>query len=266
MKMKHNMMLVLVVSIMALTGCGTLMSRQYPSCRPDPNYPYYSATTWDVFTITTGGGLFVCPIGGGHLPSYVPVMGWLVIVPLHVMDLPISLVTDTIFLPSDHHYRANQRIQEAEAAETVRMVSMIRESPQIVLDRDWHLSEDPIVTRAVEGSIADTNTPYTAEMLETMFSEAPRYRDAILAHPACPTRLLVDNFQEAFDKSRMFPMTLVAILKNPNTPIELLEKVSRSRCDQNGFAEDILKRRQAKGQTSGQPTGPCDGVPAAHDP
>ncbi len=30
-----------------------------------------------------------------------PVTGWLVVVPLSVVDLPISLVTDTLWLPAD---------------------------------------------------------------------------------------------------------------------------------------------------------------------
>jgi uncharacterized protein YceK len=81
-----------------LTGCGTIIARTDTS---DQLGDFYKATKVDVFVMRTGGDVYA----GGH--GSVPLSGTLVLVPFHVIDIPISLVTDTLCLPNDtvKHYR-----------------------------------------------------------------------------------------------------------------------------------------------------------------
>ena len=93
-----------LVAILSLTGCGTLVTRVGGGGRAD----YYPATIADVSIISSGGGIYAygdCNNGFG------PVVGWLVVVPLHLIDLPISIVIDTICLPYDaiRAQRENER-------------------------------------------------------------------------------------------------------------------------------------------------------------
>ena len=95
-----KLILLITISIACLSmasGCGTIFMRQYPSCR-SRNFDCYAATRYDAMIIAHGGGIWAygdCNNGLG------PIAGWLVIVPVHIIDLPISIVTDTILLPAD---------------------------------------------------------------------------------------------------------------------------------------------------------------------
>lgn len=100
--MKRAIQGVTVTALFAMAaGCGTIAGRQYPSLRPEPSTSYYPATAIDAYLVAMGtAGLFSSPSdrSGGHIPS--PVLG-IVMIPFGVVDLPISLVTDTILLPLD---------------------------------------------------------------------------------------------------------------------------------------------------------------------
>ncbi len=89
-------------------------------------------------------------------------------------------------------------------------------------------------------------------MLTRLYVEAPQFRIAILSHPRCPTNLLTENFQEAYEKSfnHSYEM-LAAIVSNPNTPIELVEKVANAHDVPGGAvypAQCELKRRNSKSE------------------
>ena len=75
-----------------LASCGTVITRAVPENRG--HLDYYPATQYDAFMIRTGGGGVdgrVADQGLGHSAA----------IPLHMLDLPISVVTDTIMLPVD---------------------------------------------------------------------------------------------------------------------------------------------------------------------
>ena len=111
--MKRLFTLAAIVGCLFLNGCGTILMRDYPSCRPTPDdiFSYYPATHYDGIIITEGGGIYSygdCNNGLG------PVLGWTVVVPIHIIDLPISLVTDTVLLLLDmiHNKQRQKRIQQ----------------------------------------------------------------------------------------------------------------------------------------------------------
>lgn len=92
---------VLMVMMLVLTGCGTLIMRR--DVIPDPGRfsderTIYPATLYDGAIIFTFAGFYAygdCNNGCGWRRALT------VIWPLHILDLPVSLVTDTICLPYD---------------------------------------------------------------------------------------------------------------------------------------------------------------------
>ena len=82
-------------------GCGTIAGRHYPSLRSEPPTSYYPATAVDAYFVVMGtASLFSSPSDrdGGHIPP--PAWG-VMMIPFGILDLPISLITDTILLPLD---------------------------------------------------------------------------------------------------------------------------------------------------------------------
>lgn len=220
------------------TGCGTILMRA-----ADPGEELYPATQGDILMfhgcLHPDGTIFArrTYVGAG----------------LTVLDMPVSVATDSVLFPFDWWRCSNLREQrltrEREAAAVKQIIAEIRTSPSVIFQKGWHLSDDPLTVRAVTASFRDPGTCYSAEMLERLYVEAPRYRPGVLANPACPPHLLVDHFQEAYERagSASYEM-LAAIVSNPNTPTELVEKVATSQTIPVGAvypARKELKRRQA---------------------
>ena len=89
-----------------IPGCATVLVRDYPSCKPQGMASVYPASSLDAFCVVTGGGNLECKMGP---------MGYLVLSPLWLLDFPVSLVTDTVLLPSDLIWKrkdAEQRSRE----------------------------------------------------------------------------------------------------------------------------------------------------------
>jgi uncharacterized protein YceK len=100
-KMKRTIQAVAAMAGLAgLSGCATIAGRQFPSLRAEPSSTsYYPATVIDGYVLAMGtAGLTSTDHDNGEIPSRV--LG-LVMIPLGVIDLPISLVTDTLLLPFD---------------------------------------------------------------------------------------------------------------------------------------------------------------------
>jgi len=79
-------------------GCGTFLGREYPSFRAIDDCPFYPATVSDAYYIYGGVGQFELERPTSEFPSRAASC---VIVPLAIIDLPISIVTDTILFPVD---------------------------------------------------------------------------------------------------------------------------------------------------------------------
>jgi uncharacterized protein YceK len=113
MKKLFSVMSLVGIALL-LSGCSTVIMRANPENRGQLNY--YPATRYDAFTIGTGGGMYSrgdCDNGVG------PVVGWLMVVPLHIVDLPISLVTDTVMLPFDMRRKAKKTKEGPGAPQNV---------------------------------------------------------------------------------------------------------------------------------------------------
>ena len=96
-----------VAAIGMITGCGTIGGRQYPSLRAEAGSTYYPATQLDAYMIRMGSaGIFSSDTDRdtGHIPSR---LHSLAMIPLSILDLPISLITDTVLLPADFARKPN---------------------------------------------------------------------------------------------------------------------------------------------------------------
>lgn len=123
--MKRMSLVVSTLSLCCLCGCGTLITR-IPS---EPSSVCYPATRYDSYIIGSGGGIYAygdCDNGLG------PVLGWSVVVPLHIVDLPISLVTDTILLPFDFK-RSRIRAEEESREFPLLKASVSTNAPDLML-------------------------------------------------------------------------------------------------------------------------------------
>ena len=81
-------MIIILCLATILTGCGTIVASGERFADPTPA-GLYPATRYDGKVIDAGGGSFLYPDGSG------------IVILLSVIDLPISLVTDTVFFPYD---------------------------------------------------------------------------------------------------------------------------------------------------------------------
>ena len=154
MKMKRILNVLLVAACIGSSGCGTVLMRDYPSCRSSQpeQFLLYPATHYDWIIITQGGGIYAygdCDNGVG------PVVGWLVVVPLHLIDLPISLVTDTVLLPVDlvrlPAERRRQAVEDERRSRTFEMTAGVQSTnlPALLLldTSDRHFDGTPASTK-----------------------------------------------------------------------------------------------------------------------
>jgi uncharacterized protein YceK len=100
--MKKIFIAMTVISLGLSAGCATIETRDYPSLRIDlnkaPNCRCYPATLTDIGYIYIGS---ISLIYGADITDLPPRPQAAAIVPLRLIDLPFSIVTDTILLPSD---------------------------------------------------------------------------------------------------------------------------------------------------------------------
>ena len=122
---------------------------------------------------------------------------------------------------------AQQRL-EASAKTYAELYEILRRDPEIALRERWYAIYDEHV-RVFGDSLKDPTVPYSLQLLKRFYDEAPTTRDGIFAHPACDSTFLSEHFQEAYERAVSINYGMLAsIVSNPDTPIELVEKVASS--------------------------------------
>jgi hypothetical protein len=93
-------------------------------------------------------------------------------------------------------------------------------------------------------------------LLEATFETRPTMLDYVFYNPNCSSDFLSKHFDEAFEQGRKWPLQnqqrLHAVFRNPNTPIELVEKVAIATNYPGGAtmnAKIVLKQRKSEVQT-----------------
>lgn len=72
--------------------------RDYPSCQAR-EFTHYPGTAYDCINVSEGGCFYADELVDSKAGRFIT--GWGIIVPLHIIDLPISILTDTLLLPRD---------------------------------------------------------------------------------------------------------------------------------------------------------------------
>ena len=109
-----------ILPLLFLAGCGTMMVRDFPSGRSDGLYP---ATGVDYMMATTGGGIWQTG-DCGNAPGWAKTLGWALVAPLHVVDMPVSAIIDTLYLPADIRWdRADKEARSREFRLNVAQIS-----------------------------------------------------------------------------------------------------------------------------------------------
>jgi len=83
--------IILILTTMFLCGCGTILTRTGNS-----SGEIYPATSVDVLMVVSAGGQWDGSPSWQHLT-----IGYVFMSPFWLIDIPISLVTDTIMIPKD---------------------------------------------------------------------------------------------------------------------------------------------------------------------
>lgn len=87
-----------------LASCGTVITRAVPENRG--HLDYYPATQYDAFMIRTRGGGVDGRIADQGLDHSAAI-------PLHMLDLPISVVADTIMIPVDFQRKTQMKARRS---------------------------------------------------------------------------------------------------------------------------------------------------------
>ena len=127
--MKPLLSLASLGMILICTGCGTIVMRI-----AGPGEELYPATKGDIIMIHgclyPDGTIFASKsyVGAG----------------LTVIDIPISLTTDTVLLPIEllrrHDIRKQREDRKRVNDEVDQIVAVIRKSPSVGFDKRWHTS------------------------------------------------------------------------------------------------------------------------------
>ena len=103
--MKKAQILTVVLLMSAVSGCGTVLSRPKPAVVQDGLYPATRTDGTLIWAGVTTGNCFFKQKGERWLYD---AMGYTVIPLCFAVDIPFSIVTDTVMLPFDI-YRTKAR-------------------------------------------------------------------------------------------------------------------------------------------------------------
>ena len=139
--MRRNLFGLLLFCVLLTSGCATCMVRDFPAGEPTGAVPrvgesIYPATVMDSFMVVSGGGIFQTG-DCGNAPILARVIGWTVVVPLFLIDVPFSLAVDTLYVPADIRWRKIYRERKSrefslsvgEASTNAPSVILVSASP-----------------------------------------------------------------------------------------------------------------------------------------
>ncbi len=142
-------------------------------------------------------------------------------------------------------YASRQRLSEQTDA---RLIEKIRIDPEIVLRERW-FAQSYEHRKAFANSLTDSQVCYSLSLLKKLYAEAPEARDALFIAPGCDAAFLTEHFQEAWDRAEYINYEMLAsIVSNPNTPLDLVEKVAQSHTLPMGAVEPAQKALQTRSQ------------------
>jgi len=130
-----------------------------------------------------------------------------------------------------HRHNMENKKMEYWTSNSNELKKLIISDPNIAFREHWYLSSDTFKQQAFRNSLDDPTVNYTLEMLQSIYDEAPAMRDAIFRQRNCSREFISAHYTEAYAlcNEKLNCDMLGGMMKNPNTPIELIEKIAESK-------------------------------------
>jgi hypothetical protein len=122
--------------------------------------------------------------------------------------------------------KRNQEIYETEQSQKATYLQLARNDPAIVIEERW-LDKWDLKRQVLNTSMIDGSIPFTEDQLDLIF-KTWGYPE-VFRHPSCSPEFLSSHFTTSLNRAREIDYSdLAAIVSNPATPLELVEKVASS--------------------------------------
>jgi hypothetical protein len=147
-------------------------------------------------------------------------------------------------MPAQH--ALNQRYIEAKQC----WMPLLENDPKTALAGRWDIKNETRRRVFVE-SFSNPNVKYNDDLLEEIYQTCPTIQDDVFKCRACSKEFLTRHFDEKFQQSNnwVFQHRIDNLISNPNTPIELVEKVATTKGyppAAAGLAQRILAKRKSE--------------------
>lgn len=147
---------------------------------------------------------------------------------------------------------------EREAKEYKRLMSLLENDPEIALRERWDL-KNPLHRSVFEDSFSNPKVRYTEEILEEIYQSVPGVpgvRDYVYCSKACSKEFLARHFDEECQRSvNVSYVGLANLVSNPNTSLDLVEKIASSKTIPIGAVYPARKAlSQRRSEQVSQPT------------
>ena len=152
---------------------------------------------------------------------------------------------DTVTLPIQIPFlavaAADARKIESWGSKEKRLATLLEANPRVALQERWDLKGGEYECAFVE-SFTNPNVKYTDELLEAIHQNCPSVKDYVFRSKSCSRGFLIQHFDEEYQIGMNWEsyFGLKNIVSNPNTPIELVEKVASSQT-RSGAVEPAKK-------------------------
>ena len=157
-------------------------------------------------------------------------------------------ITSGFIDQSDRYARLFGLALDQRCVET--WMPLLENNPGIALTERWDIKNK--WRKAVfAASFTNSAVKYTGDDIEAIFQSCPSIRDDIFRSQFCTKEFLSAHFDEEFDRGRnvLTQNGLNNLVANPNTPIELVEKIASARYYSvvvTSRAQKILAKRQSE--------------------
>ncbi len=166
---------------------------------------------------------------------------------LDTATLPIQIPIVTVMVINES--TAKQKAKE-DADANKHLMPLLENNPTLGIMERWDLKKDQHKRVFLE-SFSNPKVKYTDELLEKIHQTCPSIQDCVFHSQSCSREFLARHFDEEFERGKnpAYQGALMAIVSNPNTPLELVEKVASTQGFAGGVsisAEHALRQRASK--------------------
>ena len=162
--------------------------------------------------------------------------------------IQVIVVPDIVFSPAKEAADKNRAKQQADAYK--QFMPLLENDPALGLKERWDLKKD-LHQWVFMQSFSNPKIKYTDALLEEIHQTCPSIRNFVFSSKSCSKEFLEKHFDEEFERAKnpAHQGGLAAIVSNPNTTLDLVEKVATAKGYPAGVtmpAENALFQRGSK--------------------